>query len=143
MKTEPSHLGWTTHDREGADWLVGGGQMGRAVRAFDWSKTALGPIGSWSEPLRTTVSLCLNSRFPMFVWWGPELINIYNDADVAVLGLLHPTALGRRAPELWPDVWPVIKLQVDSVFEHAEASWSYRLGVITNRNGYEDRRAHV
>ena len=138
MKTEPSHLGWTTHDREGADWLVGGGQMGRAVRAFDWSKTALGPIGSWSEPLRTTVSLCLNSRFPMFVWWGPELINIYNDADVAVLGLLHPTALGRRAPELWPDVWPVIKPQIDSVFEHAEASWSYRLGVITNRNGYDE-----
>src|SRR6059058_5042468 len=86
-----------------AGWLVGGGTMGDAVRATDWSATPLGPISSWPESLRTAVSICLSSRFPMFVWWGPQLINIYNDGYVPMLGKRHPAALGRPAREAWED----------------------------------------
>ncbi|HYO83245.1 MAG TPA: PAS domain-containing protein, partial [Bryobacteraceae bacterium] len=119
-------------------WLAGGGDMGDAIRSFDWSGTILGPIESWPEALRVTLGLCLNSRFPMFVWWGRTLINFYNDAYIPILGKRHPGALGRNAPELWHDVWPAIANQVEAVFERGEASWHRRIPLVTNRNGYNE-----
>ena len=68
----------------------GGGGMAARIHAFDWSRTPLGPMDRWPQSLRTAVSICLGSRFPMMLWWGPDLINIYNDAFVPVLGGWHP-----------------------------------------------------
>jgi hypothetical protein len=56
------------------NFLSGGGEMGARMRGFDWSKTSLGPVDSWPQSLRTAVSICLSSRFPMVIWWGPDLI---------------------------------------------------------------------
>ena len=82
-----------TSERSG-EWLVGGGGMCAVIRAFDWSGTPLGPIVSWPQSLRTAVSICLGSRFPMLLWWGPELVSIYNDAFISVLGGWHPRGAG-------------------------------------------------
>src|SRR4051812_31137719 len=71
--------------------------MAQQVRAFDWSQTPLGAMDSWPDALRLTVNICLASRFPMFVWWGPELIKIYNDGYLPMLGKRDPAALGRPA----------------------------------------------
>ncbi|HZN65479.1 MAG TPA: hypothetical protein VFB66_09265, partial [Tepidisphaeraceae bacterium] len=60
--------------------------MAALVRSKDWAATPLGPMGQWPQSLRTAVGICLQSRFPMFVWWGPRLINIYNDAYAPILG---------------------------------------------------------
>ena len=60
--------------------FVGEGEMARLCRDLDWSETALGPVAGWSQSLRTTVSTVLMSRHPMFLWWGPELVQFYNDA---------------------------------------------------------------
>jgi hypothetical protein len=60
-------------------FLAGGGQMGARMRTFDWTGTPLGPPRTWPQTLRTMVRLLLNSRHPMFIWWGPELIQFYND----------------------------------------------------------------
>ena len=62
------------------DFLAGGGEMGRAIRAFNWATTSLGPPESWPRTLRTCLRIMLASRQPMWVWWGPELLNFYNDA---------------------------------------------------------------
>jgi hypothetical protein len=66
MSSERSGLGTGVRRQEthSEDWLVGGGEMGRLIRAMDWAKTSLGPIESWPQSLRTTVSLCLASNFP-------------------------------------------------------------------------------
>ncbi len=74
----------------------------------------------------------------MFVWWGPDLINIYNDAYIPVLGKRHPGALGRPARELWKDVWPAIEPQILAVMERGEATWNERLLLVTDRNGYPE-----
>src|SRR5437016_1616441 len=68
------------------DWLVGGGEMGRIVRSKDWSRTPLGPIESWPQSLRTTVSLCLASNFPISLAWGPRHVQIYNDGYWPICG---------------------------------------------------------
>ena len=54
--------------------------MGALMRTPDWSSTKLGPIDQWPQSLRTSVSTCLNSRFAILVWWGPDLVMLYNDA---------------------------------------------------------------
>ena len=63
-----------------SDFLAGGGEMGALTRGFDWSKTSLGSPETWPQSLRVTVRLVLTSRHPMFIWWGPEHIQFYNDA---------------------------------------------------------------
>ena len=75
--------------------LLGGGEVGALMRAIDWSDTPLGPVSGWPQSLRTAVSICLHSRFELFIWWGPELVMIYNDAYRQTLQNKHPWALGK------------------------------------------------
>ncbi|HZU25915.1 MAG TPA: hypothetical protein VFA04_10355, partial [Bryobacteraceae bacterium] len=72
-------------DSKRTDFLAGGGEMAARIRALDWSSTPLGPIGSWSQSLKTSVSLILSSRHPMWIGWGPEMTFLYNDAYLHVL----------------------------------------------------------
>ncbi len=74
------------------------GEMGRLCREKDWTSTPLGPVSGWSYSLRATVHTVLNSRHPMFLFWGPELVQIYNDGYRPSLGAggRHPRALGMR-----------------------------------------------
>jgi PAS domain S-box-containing protein len=78
------------------------------VLGFDWSGTALGPLESWPQPLKVAVQIALDSAFPTYVWWGPQLIQIYNDAVAKVLGTMHPSALGQPARECWAALWPKV-----------------------------------
>lgn len=76
------------------DLLSGSGEMGERICNFDWSKMPLGNPKNWDSNLKTCVRIMLTSPQPMFIWWGDELINIYNDAYRDVLGRKHPTMLG-------------------------------------------------
>ena len=77
------------------------------------------------QALRIAVDICLNSRFPMFVWWGPQSINIYNDAYIPVLGQRHPWAFGQPAQEVWRDIWEVVGAQRDVVLQQGEPTWKF------------------
>lgn len=116
--------------------LSGGGKMGALIRALDWSKTPLGPVQGWPQSLKTSVSICLNSRFPVLIWWGPQLVKIYNDAYVELIGTKHPSALGRPGREVWPEIWDTIGPLLDGVMERGEASWADDLLLMLERNGY-------
>ena len=69
-----------TPTRGALDFLLGGGEMGALMRAHDWSRSSLGPPAGWPQSLRTVVRLMLNTGHPMYIWWGPELACLYNDA---------------------------------------------------------------
>ncbi|MES2809984.1 MAG: PAS domain-containing sensor histidine kinase [Bacteroidota bacterium] len=122
-------------------YLQGGGEMGQLTRDFDWAKTSLGHPSGWSQNLLTTVSIILNSRFPMFLWWGSELVQFYNDAYRPSLGEngKHPNALGQRAVDCWAEIWPIIKPLIDNVLETGEPTWSEnQLIPIYRNNKLED-----
>jgi PAS domain S-box-containing protein len=121
-----------------AGWLTGGGEMGKLIRVMDWSRTPVGAIDSWPQSLKTAVNILLNSRYPMFVWWGRELTNIYNDAFAPMLGARHPQALGRSAPNVWADVWPVVGPQAEVVMREGRATWNESLLLIMERHGYTE-----
>jgi PAS domain S-box-containing protein len=107
-------------------YLEGGGEMGLLTRSFNWAATAVGSPDNWPQSLLTTVSIILNSRFPMFLWWGPELVQFYNDAYRPSMGNdgKHPKALGQRGEDCWQEIWPVIKPLIDQVLTTGIATWS-------------------
>ncbi|MEK6555057.1 MAG: PAS domain S-box protein, partial [Bdellovibrionota bacterium] len=90
------------------DWLSGGGEISDLIRAKDWSATPLGPIELWPQSLRTTVSLCLASNFPINIIWGPEAIQIYNQGYKVLCGGVHPRAIGESYRVTWESAWPAI-----------------------------------
>jgi PAS domain S-box-containing protein len=107
-----------------ADFLAGGGEMGALTRAHDWSKTPIGPPDSWPQSLRTAVRILLNTNHPMFIWWGPELIQFYNDAYRQTMGPeRHPSALGQRGRDCWAEIWPIIGPQIEQVMSGGGATW--------------------
>jgi hypothetical protein len=126
------------------DWLIGGGEMGEIIRAMDWSQTPLGAIASWPQSLRTTVSILLNSRYPMFIFWGSKLVKVYNDSYRPILGATkHPSALGKPGPEVWPEIWDIIGPMVDEVITQGKATWSDNLLLFMHRSGYSDEIPHL
>ncbi|MEJ7766651.1 MAG: ATP-binding protein [Chitinophagaceae bacterium] len=97
-----------THDMAVPEFLSGGGEMGKLIRSKDWSKTPLGSPDSWPQSLRTTVSLCIASNFPISIAWGPHRVQIYNDGYWPICGDKHPTSMGQDYKECWLSAWPVI-----------------------------------
>ncbi|GAA0600906.1 hypothetical protein GCM10009416_43580 [Craurococcus roseus] len=89
-------------------FLTGGGGLGGLIRAKDWSATPIGPPGIWPQSLRTAVSLCLASNFPINIIWGPGHTQIYNDGYRGCCGDAHPRALGEDYSVTWASAWPVI-----------------------------------
>jgi len=124
-------------NRTFAQYLEGGGEMGRLTRAFNWAKTAVGSPDTWSQSLLTTLSILLNSKFPMFLWWGPELIQFYNDAYRPSLGNdgKHPDALGQRGEDCWPEIWPIINPLIRQVLLEGESVWQRDQCIPIYRNG--------
>ncbi len=119
------------------DIFAGGGEMGELMRSLDWSQTPLGPVEQWPQSLRTAISICLASRFPMLIWWGPELVMLYNDAYRPLLGTTkHPKAMGQRGRECWPEIWDIIGPMLEGVLTQGEATWSDNQMLPLVRNGY-------
>jgi signal transduction histidine kinase len=121
------------------DIFANGGEMGQLMRSMDWSSTPLGPIENWPQSLRTTVSICLASRFPMLIWWGPELVMLYNDAYRPILGSTkHPKSMGQRGKECWREIWNIIGPMLEGVIQAGNATWSVNQMLPLERNGYAE-----
>jgi PAS domain S-box-containing protein len=119
-----------------AKWLVGGGEMGGLIRAKEWAATPLGPIERWPQSLRSAVSILLPSKAQIVLFWGPELVTIYNDAYRPVFGGKHPIALGMPAHQCWSEVWDVLEPLFRSVVVTGEAFWAKDHLFGLERHGY-------
>jgi signal transduction histidine kinase/ActR/RegA family two-component response regulator len=103
-------------------FLQGTGTLGQLILEHDWSATPLGPIDNWPQSLKTSISLMINSRQPMWLGWGEDATFFYNDAYIAVLSeSKHPWALGRPVTEVWAEIWDICGPLAERVFKHAEA----------------------
>ncbi|HMG84441.1 MAG TPA: ATP-binding protein [Terracidiphilus sp.] len=110
--------------------------MADLTRAFPWGSTSVGPIESWPETLLIIVNTMLASRHPMFLWWGDDLVQFYNDAyRPSIREDKHPRALGQPGRECWQEIWHIIGPQIDAVMTRGEASWHENQLVPINRNG--------
>ncbi len=120
------------------EFLAGGGETGALIRSKDWSQTPLGPPETWPQSLKTCVRIVLTSRQPMFVWWGNDLINLYNDAYRAIVGGKHPGALGQPASVVWHEIWDEVGPRAETALRHNVGTYDEALLLLMERNGYTE-----
>ena len=127
------------HSDKTLAFLAGGGEMGALMRAHAWEATALGTVSGWSQSLRTAVRLLLNTRHPMYLFWGFESTCLYNDAYRQSIGPeMHPGSLGRAGREVWQEIWPTIGPQIEQVMQGQDATWPENQRVPIARNGQRE-----
>ncbi|WP_374970746.1 ATP-binding protein [Terrabacter sp. BE26] len=115
----------------------GQGEMQERFAQTDWSATPLGPVDTWPSNLRVLVDVCLSSRFPMLICWGPDLLMLYNDGYRNILGPnKHPGAWTLPVRAVWPEVWDVIGPMFDSVTSGGPATWVEDALLVVNRAGF-------
>lgn len=119
------------------NFLSRGGEMGELIRNYTWSSTSLGPVDSWPQSLRSALSICLNSNFPIAIYWGKDLTLLYNDAWSPIPGNKHPWALGKTAREVWPEIWKTLKPQFKKAFD-GEPGGSKGAFLPMHRHGYTE-----
>ncbi len=115
---------------------AGRGPEARALLTYPWEDTPLGPVESWPDELRQLVTVMLSAEFPMMIAWGPDHIQLYNDAFRPILGTgKHPGAMGRSTRETWAEIWDEIGPLFARVFE-GESVRNVDQRLLVNRNGY-------
>ncbi|WP_255203350.1 ATP-binding protein [Myxococcus sp. AM011] len=117
--------------------------MAELVRSKDWSSTPLGPLSGWPTSLKTMVGVVLGNRFPMLLWWGPQMLQIYNDGYRPVLGLKHPGSLGAPASVVWAEIWDVVGPMAQGVLSGSPATWSEHLQLFINSRGFVEETFHT
>ncbi len=113
-----------------------GGTVAALMRAINWSATPLGPPDNWPQSLVSTISICLSTRFPISIYWGPEFILLYNDAWIPLEGERHPAALGRPVREVRPESWEILRPSFHRAFHDGEAISAERQFFASSRHGY-------
>ena len=117
-------------------FLNNGGKMGAQLRAKDWSQTPLGSPETWPKNLQTVVSLVLNNPFAMYIAWGKEYTQIYNDGFSPILGKTkHPTAFGNSAKDTFSEVCHVLQPIISYVM-NGKAIYLSDFALSLNRNGF-------
>ncbi len=115
-----------------------GGEMGALIRAFDWVNNPLGPPELWPQSLKTSISIMLRSGYPIFVWWGKDMIMFNNDAYLPVLGNKHPASLGSKANDTWVNIWEQISPMMDQVLYKGEQIYAKELLFLLDRKGFSE-----
>jgi signal transduction histidine kinase len=119
-------------------FLEGGGELGALMRAYDWAQTPLGPLAGWPQSLRSAVSILLPSKAQIVLFWGPDLITLYNDAYRPVFGGKHPRALGKPVRESWSELWHDLSNLFEGVLRTGEAFWANDRLFMVERHGYPE-----
>lgn len=104
---------------------VGGGELGQLIRDFDWSSTSLGPISGWPQSLRTATDIVLQSPIPLVMLWGPDGIMIYNDGYAVFAASRHPSLLGSKVLEGWPEAADLNRNVLDTCY-HGGGTLSFK-----------------
>jgi hypothetical protein len=100
-----------------SDASASGPSVAALIEGFDWSTTPLGARDAWPSSLETALGLCLASPLPTVVWWGPQLIQLYNPPFARYLGERHPTALGQPARQCWADIWDALAPSIEAALQ--------------------------
>ncbi len=119
-------------------FLVGGGEMGALIRAYDWSSTAIGAPENWPQGLKTAIRIMLTSRQPIWIGWGDELLFFYNDPYKSIVGGKHPVALGQPTAVVWHEIWDEIEPLLDAALTGDEGIFVEQKLLIMERNGFPE-----
>ena len=124
-------------------FLAGGGEMGARMRTHDWRASSLGAPENWPQSLKTIVRVLLDSRYAMWMAWGPDLTFFCNDAYLPTVGLKQEWVLGARSDAVWKEIWPDIGPRIERVLASGEATWDEGLLLFLERSGFSEETYHT
>lgn len=101
-------------------WLRGS-EMGEIIYAHDWTESGLGPIHTWPSNLQIALNIILLLPSPAILFWGPKLVQIYNDRCRDWMGAEHPACLGQPVSEFWPEIWSFLAPVCEGVMQRRES----------------------
>jgi signal transduction histidine kinase/CheY-like chemotaxis protein len=110
-------------------------RMELLMRSHPWDTTPVGPVASWPLSLKLAVRTLLDCQLPMYVAWGEQFTQFFNDAYVPILGAKFDAALGGDARVTWPEIWPAIGPMWADVLR-GQPVGSSNLHLAINRFGY-------
>ncbi|WP_380164335.1 SpoIIE family protein phosphatase [Jannaschia sp. R86511] len=108
------------------------------LTGVDWAATPLGPAAGWGPELRWTVALASATRYPVALFWGPDLVMVYNRAYTDLIGDKHPAALGRPAQDVFPEIWDLVGPMFQRVADTGEPTWSQDERMFLHRHGFAE-----
>ncbi|WP_343695028.1 PAS domain S-box protein [Flavobacterium sp.] len=124
-----------SHSNKEHYFLADGGEMGELIRSKNWSKTPLGDPENWPQSLRTMTSVMLNNPFGMYMAWGKELTQLYNDAFLKIIASdKHPEALGNSPKETFSEIWNITAPMFEEVMQGNSISFPDFV-IPMNKNG--------
>ncbi|PHH90148.1 hypothetical protein CDD83_4395 [Cordyceps sp. RAO-2017] len=106
------------------------------AKSIDWASTPLGPMAEWSHELRAMSNLIMGSPHPAAMYWGPEFICIYNAAYIELAGRKHPSLMGMRYTDAWPEIWTEIEPIFKSAWECGQATMKHDNHLFIRRDGF-------
>jgi PAS domain S-box-containing protein len=128
----------TNINKDSFSWLTHNSPISLLIRERDWTKTSLGHPDTWDQSLKTLINTSLESRYPMFVWWGPDLISFYNEAYTEIVGpIKHSKFFGDSARNLWSEIWDTLQIFVDRIYK-GELVSEDKLKLMMERKGYRE-----
>ncbi|MEO6886706.1 MAG: PAS domain-containing protein, partial [Jatrophihabitantaceae bacterium] len=125
-----------TSASDNPDLFAGDGETLALLRATDWMQTTLGPLSHWPDELIEAVRVTIPSKMPMLIWWGPDLIQLYNDACAELIGGKHPEGIAQPAKQCWAEVWDELAPFVNRVIEAGESTFTENMLLLLERHGY-------
>jgi PAS domain S-box-containing protein len=85
----------------------------------------------------------LDSRYAMWMLWGPELTFFCNDAYLPTVGIKRDWVIGARSDKVWEEIWPDIGPRIARVLEHGQATWDEGLLLFLERSGFPEETYHT
>ena len=128
---------------KGLEFLAGGGEMCERMRALDWTRTPLGAVTDWPQSLKTIIRVMLDSRYAMWMLWGPDLTFFCNDAYLPTVGMKREWVLGARSDKVWEEIWPDIGPRIERVLAEGQATWDEGLTLFLERYGFPEETYHT
>lgn len=106
------------------------------ARSIDWASTPLGPVESWPPELRIMTNMIMGSPHPAALYWGRDYVAIYNEAYISVIGQKHPSLMGSRYRDIWPEIWDEIEPVFESGWNEGRATMKYDDRLFITRHGF-------
>ncbi|CAJ0906946.1 11923_t:CDS:10 [Entrophospora sp. SA101] len=108
------------------------------IHDYDWASTSLGPVESWDSSLKSAVSICIHSVFPMAIYYGDDLVFIYNQMWRPILKMKHPSALGKTFGEVWPEIYDKFMKLFQEVKASGKGTSEDDTKLFLQRDGYNE-----
>ncbi|KAI5249031.1 hypothetical protein E4T43_00999 [Aureobasidium subglaciale] len=114
----------------------------RYLLDYDWSSTAMGAVSGphmyqWPAPLREIIISFMHCPRPRIIYWGPDLIQFYNESAAKLFRARHPASLGNKQADIWgQELKDYTAELIRSSWEEGQSVYNKEKMILLDREGF-------